>query len=155
VDLSDFQGFELPTAHELQPGELVALAEKMVNRVWEGSEDMRLNHPQSALDTKSLDIWMLLTVRMFTRVAAPPLESGEHDISHADNTEQKIQDLYEKQDGLRQTLCDYIMGSFPARSRLATVWMNEEWYNDQIRITEDRNWVRVTSLIYLKSLILL
>jgi hypothetical protein len=26
--------------------------------------------------------------------------------------------------------------------RLATTWMNEEWYNDQIRSARDREWVR-------------
>ncbi len=27
------------------------------------------------------------------------------------------------------------------RVRLATTWMNEEWYNDQIRSQDERNWV--------------
>ena len=30
------------------------------------------------------------------------------------------------------------------RVRLATAWMNEEWYNDQIRLTADRTWVSAT-----------
>jgi len=30
--------------------------------------------------------------------------------------------------------------------RLATTWMNEEWYNDQIRSSKDREWVRAPSL---------
>ena len=30
--------------------------------------------------------------------------------------------------------------------RLATTWMNEEWYNDQVRSLIDRDWVGFTLL---------
>ena len=29
------------------------------------------------------------------------------------------------------------------RAKLATVWMNEEWYNDRVRAEGDPSWVRV------------
>jgi len=48
--------------------------------------------------------------------------------------------LYERQDQLRRVLCDYIMADFSGRIRLATAWMNEEWYNDQVRISSDNDW---------------
>jgi len=31
------------------------------------------------------------------------------------------------------------------RMRLATTWMNEEWYNDQILSAKDRDWVSLDS----------
>lgn len=34
------------------------------------------------------------------------------------------------------------------RIRLATTWMNEEWYNDRIRLPVDPNWVRSCVVIY-------
>jgi hypothetical protein len=34
------------------------------------------------------------------------------------------------------------MNSNVCRVRLATTWMNEEWYNDQVRQGIDRDWVR-------------
>ncbi|KAG8920094.1 hypothetical protein FRC01_000934 [Tulasnella sp. 417] len=35
---------------------------------------------------------------------------------------------------------DYVMDDFPSRCRLATIWMNEEWYNDIIRRETDGRW---------------
>ena len=37
--------------------------------------------------------------------------------------------------------------------RLATTWMNEEWYNDQIRAESDPDWVRAGGIfiVYLSS----
>ncbi|EJD43771.1 hypothetical protein AURDEDRAFT_65903 [Auricularia subglabra TFB-10046 SS5] len=36
-------------------------------------------------------------------------------------------------DVVREKLCYYVLQDLPARVRLATTWMNEEWYNDKIR----------------------
>ena len=33
------------------------------------------------------------------------------------------------------------MAQTATRIRLATTWMNEEWYNDQLRLAEDPSWV--------------
>ena len=103
---------------------------------------------------------MLLIVRMITRVAPPTEASNESKDSPTKDEGQDVEpDLLSRQDSLRQTLCDYIMSDFPTRCvcrdavihgdthkvrcriRLATSWMNEEWYNDWIRMQQDPNWV--------------
>ena len=33
------------------------------------------------------------------------------------------------------------------RIRLATAWMNEEWYNDQIRMSIDPDWVSLVGTV--------
>ena len=38
------------------------------------------------------------------------------------------------------------MAQTATRIRLATTWMNEEWYNDRIRRQQDRDWVGSTTL---------
>jgi hypothetical protein len=55
--------------------------------------------------------------------------------------EQKWVEVYERQDRLRQVLCDWIIADFPSRVGVATAWMNEEWYNDRVRSERDRNFV--------------
>ncbi|KAJ6581382.1 Symplekin tight junction protein C terminal-domain-containing protein [Mycena capillaripes] len=80
------------------------------------------------------EMWMLLLVRMVTRVVDPPPTTPDE----GDNV--VVNDFYDRQDRLRQTLCDYIMSDFPARIRLATTWMNEEWYNDRIQLEADPDW---------------
>lgn len=54
------------------------------------------------------EIWMLLLVRMITRVAEPPPPEE-------DEMDGTPHDFYVRQDQLRKTLCDYIMSDFPAR----------------------------------------
>lgn len=64
-----------------------------------------------------MDMWMLLVVRMFTRVAEPPEldRSNDGEDTPMDNEEDKSTPLYERQDRLRRILCDYIMSDFPGR----------------------------------------
>jgi hypothetical protein len=38
------------------------------------------------------------------------------------------------------------------RVRLATAWMNEEWYNDRIRSGSDPNWVCTSPSLPLRNL---
>lgn len=65
-------------------------------------------------------MWMLLIVRMVTRVTAPPQLEEE---KHMDDDTKTVEDddaaleleFFARQDRLRQTLCDYIMSDFSAR----------------------------------------
>nr|GAT46745.1 predicted protein [Mycena chlorophos] len=79
------------------------------------------------------ELWMLLIIRMITRVTDPASVNEEA------TDEGTVSLFYDRQDQLRQKLCEYIMADFPARLRLATAWMNEEWYNDRIH-RSDPNW---------------
>ncbi|KIK60366.1 hypothetical protein GYMLUDRAFT_43667 [Collybiopsis luxurians FD-317 M1] len=142
ISLSDFK---LPSPKTLSStDDQIQQISKSITRIYDGAAELRLSTAANAtVDTTiggPLDMWMLLVVRMITRVAEPPLEldpsRGEEDIA----TDDADTPFYERQDRLRKTLCDYIMSDFPGRIRLATTWMNEEWYNDQIRQERNPNW---------------
>ncbi|KAJ7281804.1 Symplekin tight junction protein C terminal-domain-containing protein [Mycena rebaudengoi] len=132
--------FQLPPPKDLSEEERSSLVRNSVLRIWDGSEDFKSNGEALPADSiqaggnSPTELWMLLIVRLVTRVAEPPvsLDDGGDGVV--------VSDFYEGQDRLRQTLCEYIMSDFPARIRLATTWMNEEWYNDRIRLAEDRDW---------------
>jgi symplekin len=142
--------FKAPSAKELSDEARLTLMKNTASRIWNEAED-----EEAAVDvtTEASDMWMLVLVRMITRVAEPPSMLEEE-------TEENKVNRYEKQDRLRQTMCDYIMADFPrryvcdwngrlftkriCRLRLATTWMNEEWYNDRIRSDKDRNWVSLS-----------
>lgn len=61
-------------------------------------------------------MWMLLLVRMITRVTEPPTDGdGDDGMDQSADGELVTTGFYTRQDQLRQTLCDYIMSDFPAR----------------------------------------
>ncbi|KAF5383732.1 hypothetical protein D9615_003524 [Tricholomella constricta] len=133
--------FKLPPPRELSEEERTQQLGSSIKRIWDGAEELKVSGEALPVEStqagghSATEIWMLLLVRMITRVAEPPpAEDDAMDGSGAQH------DFYVRQDQLRQTLCDYIMSDFPARVRLATTWMNEEWYNDQIRLTDDPDW---------------
>jgi len=84
---------------------------------------------------------MLLVIRMFSRVSHPRSESSGRDEEAGKRPQDQdiITANYSRQDKIRQSLCDYIMEDFAGRLRLATFWMNEEWYNDRINRNGDLN----------------
>ncbi|KAJ3561803.1 hypothetical protein NP233_g9973 [Leucocoprinus birnbaumii] len=127
--------FKLPPPKDLVEDERISLVTSSVARIWTGADELPVDSLQAG-GTSPSEVWMLLLVRMITRVAQPPVEEDAAE----DSKELVVQDFYLRQDRLRQTLCDYIMADFPSRVRLATTWMNEEWYNDQIHSEKDDNW---------------
>ncbi|KAH9945718.1 Symplekin tight junction protein C terminal-domain-containing protein [Amylocystis lapponica] len=100
--------------------------------------------PDTASDTpgsSAADMWMLLLVRLVTRVTDPvPRTTDEEGVEKEDVNMDAVSEIQARQDRLRQMLCDYIMADFSGRLSLATTWMNEEWYNDQIQLLRDRDW---------------
>ncbi|KAJ7733250.1 Symplekin tight junction protein C terminal-domain-containing protein [Mycena maculata] len=132
--------FKLPPPRDLSEEERSSLVRSSVSRIWDGSEDLKSNGEALPADSTQAgghspaEMWMLLIVRMVTRVVDPPAAGpdGGDDVA--------MDDFYDRQDRLRQALCDYIMSDFPARIRLATTWMNEEWYNDRIQLEVDPDW---------------
>ncbi|KAF6752970.1 Symplekin tight junction protein C terminal-domain-containing protein [Ephemerocybe angulata] len=134
--------FRIPAPPELDENGRTKTLGKALTRIWDGADELKEFAEVIPADSSqaggnsATELWMLLLVRMITRVAQPP-EKNEKD---KEGSEVVLTNYYVRQDQLRQTLCDHIMTDFPARVRLATTWMNEEWYNDRIRLAKDSNW---------------
>ncbi|SJL03526.1 related to Symplekin [Armillaria ostoyae] len=144
--------FKLPPPREFSDSERTSLVTDSIQRIWTGAEEIRASFVDAGVspDTQivsargATDMTMLLLVRMITRVAKPPVEvdeDGDEQMKEKESeNEDAIDAYYERQDQMRQALCEYIMSDFPSRIRLATTWMNEEWYNDRIRSAHDPTW---------------
>ncbi|KAI0352302.1 hypothetical protein OH77DRAFT_1523357 [Trametes cingulata] len=142
--------FKLPAPRELEDDERDDLVRKAIARIREGAKELASHElPPEAGDgsrTSPADMWMLLLVRMVTRVSDPAAEGAEgqeqeeQEGKGEEGAVVRRSDIYERQDRLRHALCEYIMADFSGRVRLATTWMNEEWYNDRIRRQQDREW---------------
>ncbi|KAG1760128.1 Symplekin tight junction protein C terminal-domain-containing protein [Suillus occidentalis] len=116
--------------NELTDVERNALMRGSVGRIWDGAEELKVDSvvPSQWPGSSPTDMWMLLIVRMVTRVAhldgdQPPASEDEGD------AEAKV-DFYSRQDNLRQTLCDYVMADFPSRYVLDLrpnydLWLNQ------------------------------
>ncbi|KAI0057230.1 hypothetical protein BV25DRAFT_1831381 [Artomyces pyxidatus] len=152
LDVKDLlsMDFRIPPPRSLAEPERYALVKNTISRISDGSSDLSMGSSVGA-GAGPQDMWMLLVVRMVTRIAGPEDVSGGKGKGRdtamnegKDEAEAEEDDyttiLYERQDRLRRTLCEYIMADFSGRIRLATTWMNEEWYNDQIRSSRDRDW---------------
>lgn len=89
-----------------------------ITRIGEGAVELHADAavPSQWPDASPTDMWMLLIVRMITRVAH--FDDGLPEGEVKDSENQKALDLYSRQDNLRQTLCDYIMADFPSRYAL-------------------------------------
>ncbi|KZT34250.1 hypothetical protein SISSUDRAFT_1065486 [Sistotremastrum suecicum HHB10207 ss-3] len=73
----------------------------------------------------------LFLVRIVSRGLESPFQ--DEAISSSDLPVQKQRQV----DRLRQSLCDFVLDNFPARAEFATMWMNEEWYNDRTQSAEN------------------
>ncbi|KAI0292278.1 Symplekin tight junction protein C terminal-domain-containing protein [Russula brevipes] len=135
--------FQLPSPSALGETDRAAAVKSAATRIWQSSGDLAIG-PQSG----GRDMWMLLLVRAVTRVVDPDNGKGKARADGAESNtassdadmDEEMVELYERQDRLRRVLCEYIMADFSGRIRLATAWMNEEWYNDQVRLTSDGDW---------------
>lgn len=112
--------FKLPPPKELTDAERVYLIRNAIVRIREGAEELTSGAETSLEHANrhgSTELWMLLLVRMVTRVAHPPpdITMGEPDDAPDLGPVSEL-DFYARQDQQRQTLCDYIMADFPARS---------------------------------------
>ena len=159
----DMREFELPPAADLSEEVRNALVRASLTRIWDGSTGlvsgaMALSAVPEGSKTTPVDMWMFLLLRLITRTTDPPVFADE---KMDTDGEMEVVDFYSHQDRLRQVLCDYIIADFPSRSvtsvskgvlfstgwllrrvRLATLWMNEEWFNDHVRSQKEPDWVR-------------
>ncbi|TDL24074.1 hypothetical protein BD410DRAFT_767966 [Rickenella mellea] len=154
-DLEDMQfvDFKIPPPKDLQEEERSAIVRASMARMWDGSGDLvpvggdgtmaDSHRPNQGASPN--DLWMLLLVRMVTRVAHPdPASNTESErivpMEEQDEQEPMKVDTVSQMERVRNTICDYIIADFPTRVRLAITWMNEEWFNDRIQQSEDPNW---------------
>ena len=111
LDLSEFK---LPSPKDLSEGDRVALMRGATTRICDGAKE--LEYSTSTSDSHSAgDMWMLLIVRMLTRVAVPPGPGTSKEEAETSDAESRLTAFYSRQDALRQTLCEYILANFPAR----------------------------------------
>lgn len=102
----------LPSPPQISEADRVAAVSTSLTRIWDGVEKPRHNPPDGGASASEL--WMVLIVRMITRVADPPqnLDEGNPE----DDSKLPVEhDVYARQNQLRRTLCDYIMTDFPSR----------------------------------------
>ena len=110
--------FQVPPPLVLEEEERAATAKSAATRIWQSSGDLAVG-PQ----TGGRDVWMLVLVRMITRVVDPVDSKGKAKAdgaigkasgSDAEMDEEMVE-LYERQDRLRRVLCEYIMADFSGR----------------------------------------
>lgn len=120
--------FKIPPPRTLSEPERDAFVKSSVARIWDGKDDLSVGGLEVALGPGTggvgpgvNDMWMLLIVRMVTRVVDPNDEEKSDDDDEDENPkkegeeDEQIVRLYERQDRLRRTLCDYIMKDFSGR----------------------------------------
>jgi symplekin len=105
--------FKLPPPREFSEEDRDLLIRESVTRIWTCGSDF-------AESASSADLWMLLMVRLVTRLVEPPVDEAtiEAEKEKMDESEGKgLVDLnfYGRQDRMRQTLCTYVMDDFHSR----------------------------------------
>ncbi|PCH44216.1 hypothetical protein WOLCODRAFT_138834 [Wolfiporia cocos MD-104 SS10] len=141
MDLApDLTEFKLPPPKELSDDDRNVIVRGSLGRIWDGAKDLAFAEvSENAPGTPGTEMWMLLIVRLVTRVT-DPVSSEDVAERKSEEAMDVVSEMYAHQDRLRQTLCEYIMADFPGRVQLATTWMNEEWYNDRIQLSRDHDW---------------
>ena len=122
MDLTlELQDFKLPAPKDLPEEARDALINGTLTRIWEGAKELQAH--DLSLDSfegpgiAASDMWMLLIVRLITRVVDPTvLQKLARDESSMEEDDGLSSELYSHQDRLRQKLCNYIMTDFPSRS---------------------------------------
>lgn len=116
-----------PPPRPIEDTEKADLVRGSVARIQDAANDVVTG--AGVEDGDGVKLWMMLIIRMVTRGAGSRRnwqgEEGEEDAQHA-------AEQYERQDQLRANLYEYVMADFAGRMKLATLWMNEEWYSDQL-----------------------
>ena len=147
--------FELPKPLPLSELETAQLAKQTVDRIFEqvASLDMaqtvslrqRLGLNRLAASTNDRDAWVTMLTRLATRAPCGlddlvKAETGAEDDGPVVKNEpaafQPDVDSPSLANGIRQTLYLYVLEDFRSRLNIAISWLNEEWYNDRLRVKE-------------------
>ena len=102
--------FKLPPPKDLPEEDRILLITDSVGRIWAEADDLPVDSLQAG-GTSPNEVWMLLLVRMITRVAQLSADESLEE----DNKEMIVHNFYVRQDQLRQKLCDFIMANFSSR----------------------------------------
>lgn len=113
IDITlDLQEFRLPAPKELSDNDRDGLVRSSMSRIWDGATELGTSHEYRG--DPAADLWMLLIVRLVTRVSEPPPEEPP-DEENAKPSVNSSSYIVMHQDRLRQTLCEYIIDDFPGR----------------------------------------
>jgi symplekin len=120
--LTNFQLIDLkfPPPKEFSEEDRDLLIRASVSRIWNGVDELN-STTELGSTLSAVDMWMLLVVRLVTRVVEPPpSEEEEQEIRKSEKAEEAATGMvevnfYSHQDRLRQTLCDYIVQDFHSR----------------------------------------
>ena len=108
------------------------------------------------------ELWMLLIVRIITRGAYEPEEEEEEGNEESAAVVKAKNAPREVTERMRRILCNYVLSDFanrfvnvisrvvvllttPFRSRLGLVWLNEEWFNGELRVRSNSRIVSSSS----------
>ncbi|OJD24700.1 hypothetical protein ACJ73_03930 [Blastomyces percursus] len=145
-DLVALGPFVLPQPPPLSGAEAAAIGKGAIERVF--SMISILEQPSKALkgsqkpgfgrlaaSSFDRDSWLVLLTRLATRASAG-LEVDETDelIKTECGRAPLSNQCISMADGIREMLYRYVLEDFRVRINVAIAWMNEEWYNDQIRL---------------------
>lgn len=86
----------------------------IVNRICDGGVELQEASYVLSAGALSDDMWIMLIIRMITRVAEPTADAPQHE-DNSSGEEERFAEFSSRQDKLRQVLCDYIMVDFPSR----------------------------------------
>ena len=79
------------------------------------------------------EAWVTVITRLVTR-ASVGFDSQEIEDEDLRAVSKKQNDSTNLSDGMRETLSKFIREDFRARIPIAIAWLNEEWFNDRIRL---------------------
>ncbi|WVQ74393.1 hypothetical protein IAR50_003994 [Cryptococcus sp. DSM 104548] len=108
-----FTDIVLPPPEPLDPSDKEYILSSTIERIWQSGADLAsLPDPKASDATRTAvqpkEMWMLLLARLATRGA----------------------------EAKRRTISEFVLADFANRSKFASVWLNEEWYNERIGVSE-------------------
>lgn len=139
-DLVSLGPFVLPQPPPLTEEEAGDVGRSAVSRVFgmidavettpspaQSKTQQQLGFARLAGSTFDRDAWVILLTRLATRAPAG-LEGGDKTKGDVGRRQPTISD------SIRETLYRYILEDFRARLKIGITWLNEEWYNDRVRM---------------------
>ncbi|OQE94411.1 hypothetical protein PENNAL_c0004G05487 [Penicillium nalgiovense] len=96
-----------------------------------GQSQQKLGFARLAGSTFDRDAWSVLLARLATRAPAG-LENDQQ-------TKGDVRKQTTIAESIRETLYRFILEDFRGRLNIAIIWLNEEWYNDRIRMKSAAN----------------
>lgn len=139
--------FSLPQPPPLSPADALEISKSSMLRVF-GMINLpdgpfMVKRPKSGLNRTAAnnydkDAWLTIITRLATR--ALPDHATSEEVSHESKQAALINnatgpDLFS--DSIRDRLFEHIMENFRTRIHVAISWLNEEWYNDRIRLANN------------------